>query len=175
MKKKMLLVLGVLLVVSVGGSVFADSYKTPAEIYSELTGVTIEEAHELRRDGKTYGELADEKGFLEAFEEESLASKLAVLELRVKEGTITRERADEIIAIWQSDQCDEPGLNQLGKNAGLRFGNGSGSGLRDGSGNGSGYKNGMGNGTGFGNRNDGEHVEEGYGFKGLGNRSWHQE
>lgn len=167
MKKTLGLSLVVIMIFSMGVGVFADEYKTPAEIYSGLTGVTLEEAYQLRSEGKTYGELADEKGLLKEFEDEFLESKTAILELRVTEGRITRERADSILKIWADNDCDEPGQYKLGRNAGLMFGNGngqgSGTGLRDGSG------RGFGNGNGMKNRDlsDGTH-------EGFGNR-WNQQ
>lgn len=159
MKKSMLLVLSALLVMGMSGAVFAGNYSTPAEIYSELTGETLEDVYELRSSGKTYGELAEEKGLLKEFEEAALESKKEVLKTRVAEGSITQERADELVAIWEDADCDEPGHNNLGKEAGLRFGSGNGNGLKDGSGGGRGNGNGLHDGSG----------------NGLGIHRWNQE
>ena len=151
MKKKTILIIGLLLVASIGTVAFAtDGYMNPSEIFSGLAGITVDEAHELRMDGQTYGELAEEQGFLEVFEELNLENRIALINLRVEEGTITQEKADEIIAILENHDCDELGETRMGITYGIRFGSGLGEG--EGLGEGKGLGQGQGQGQGmFGN------------------------
>lgn len=149
MKKKTILIVGLLLVASIGTVAFAtDGYTNPSEIFSGLAGITVDDAHELRMDGKTYGELAEEQGFLEEFEKLNLENRIALINLRVEEGTITQEKADEIITILENHDCDELGEARIGIAFGMKFGNGSGEGFGDGLG--EGLKRGQGQGM-FGN------------------------
>jgi len=157
-------------------SVVAFAAESPAEVYSDISGKTIEEVYELRGDG-TFGELAEKNGLYEEFKERMLESKKEILDKMVDEGTLTREKADEYIAEMEAHVSSEDGKTLgLGRELGFAFGrngdfekgqfaNGSGYGLKDdddrnherlGQGNGQGLGQGrglgQGNGRGFGNR-----------------------
>ena len=131
-KMKKILAVGavVLAVGATGVSAFAASiYKTPAEAAAGLTGKTTAQVIEERQDtGKNYGTIAKDAGKLEEFKAEVLQMKKDALEKRVADGTLTRERADEIIKALEENSatCDGTGSAQIGKNYGAGFGRGNG-------------------------------------------------
>ncbi|BEP28297.1 hypothetical protein [Helicovermis profundi] len=143
-----------------GALSFAD---TPAETYANLAGTTVENAFNERSADKTFGQMADEKGFLEEFTKAMLDDKKEWLDSLVENGTLTKEKEDEILAKIGEDCTLNPGsqrgiMREYGlsygrdNNMGLRDGSGFGrknnSGLRDGSGRSNGRGNGFRNGTG---------------------------
>ncbi|GKX29568.1 hypothetical protein SH1V18_20480 [Vallitalea longa] len=133
---------------------------TPAEIYSEVTGVTEEEAYDLRQDGQTFGELAEENGVYEEFTDKMLEEKITIIEDKVDQELLTREEADELIAKLKDNvgNCDPSNPPRLGQEVGLNCGNGNGKGngacngarLRNGNGNGNGNGYGRNGGRGYG-------------------------
>jgi hypothetical protein len=127
--------------------------KSPADITAGLTGKTAAQVIEERASGKTYGTIAKEAGKLEEFKTESLIQKKAILDQRVAEGKLTKEKADEIYNALKTNQenCDGAGGGSIGKMNGVGFGQGQGMGK----GKGSGQGNGMGQGAGMkqGNKN----------------------
>ena len=98
------------------GTAFAASFKTPAEIVSELTGKTIDAVNSERADGKTYGTIANDAGKLEEFKTQALEQKKVYLEQRVKDGTLSQERADAIYKAIEERQstCDGTGSGSQG-------------------------------------------------------------
>jgi hypothetical protein len=112
--------------------------KTPAEITSRITGKTVEEVTKERATGKTYGTIASEAGKLEEFKAESLLQKKAILDQRVKDGTLTQAKADEIYNSIKTNQttCDGTGNAGIGKMNGVGFGQGNGQGRGQGMGKG---------------------------------------
>ncbi len=157
--------MGLLGVSLLGATAFAaDAVKRPAEIYSGLQGVTVEEAYEERGTDKTFGQLAEEAGNLDEFEAQMLESRKAIIEERVAEGTMTRERADELLQAIEDHECAGPGEQRLGREYGIGFGKGT-------NGRGMGYGNGEGlhlqGGSGFHGNAD---QERGYG-RGYGRNS----
>ena len=104
---------------------FASAYNSPAEIVAGLTGKTAESVIAERMEtNKTYGTIAKEAGKLEEFKKEILAMKKAVLDERVKAGTITQEKANEIITAIENNQanCDGTGSGRIGRKFGGGFG-----------------------------------------------------
>jgi len=89
-------------------SVVAATFKSPAEIYAGLKGVTVEEAYDAKAAGSTYGELADEAGVLDAFKAEMLENRKAMIQDRVESGQLTQEQADAYIENMEANQanCD---------------------------------------------------------------------
>lgn len=146
MKKVFSIALVSVLLIALGGVAFASTFDTPAEIYANLTGKTVEEVYEERGTDMTFGQLADENGLLEEFKALSLENKKAILDERVKDGTITQEQADEILKAME-DCTLEPGTKKLGQEYGLRFG-GNGQGKGYGRGQGRGARRGQGQGYG---------------------------
>ncbi|WP_113675358.1 hypothetical protein [Vallitalea guaymasensis] len=148
MKKTKLITFGLLGSLLVGMAAFA---ATPAQIYSELTGVTEEEAYELRQEGKTFGELAKENEVYDEFVEKMVDDKTALIEEKVEQGQLTREEADEFIANLKENagNCDPSNPQRLGQKIGLGRGMGNGGGTCNGTGNGYGRGNG-GRGLGYG-------------------------
>ena len=109
----------------------ASSYDTPAEALAGLTGKSVEDVTAERYEtGKTYGTMANDAGKLEDFQTEMLQIKKDILAQRVKDGTMTQERADEILAAIEENQanCDGTGQARLGRGSGAGFGQGAGAG-----------------------------------------------
>lgn len=119
--------IGLLSTMLIGMVAYAAS---PSEIYSELAGVTEEEAIQQRQEGKTYGELAQEADVYEAFVEKMHEEKVALIEERVEEGLMTREDADAFITALKENigNCDPSNPQRLGRQYNLRQGNGNGRG-----------------------------------------------
>lgn len=146
-KLSKIVVIGILATMLLGVVAYAAS---PADIYSELAGVTAEEAIQQRQEGKTYGELAQEADVYEEFIQKMQEEKIALIEQRVEEGLMTREDADAFIAALKENMgnCDPSNPQRLGRQYHLRQGNGKG----------------YGNGACGGNRGNGS----GRGQRGLG-------
>jgi len=122
----------------------ASQYNTTAEAVAGLTGKTVESVIAERSEtGKTYGDIADEAGKLTEFKAESIEIKRDALAERVAAGTMTQEKADEIIAVIEKNQidCDGTGSARIGQKLGAGFGGTNG----QGGGNGQGRGRGMGN------------------------------
>lgn len=140
------------LVVAVGviGSATAVFAASAADIVSGLTGKTTDELIQERAAGKTYGTIAKEADKLEEFQAQMLEQKKAVLDQRVKDGTLTQQRADEIYDAIKNNQtsCEGSGSAAIGKEYGACFGQGSGMGNGNGigRGKGNGSRNGLGQG-----------------------------
>lgn len=133
-------------------AVAASLYTTPAEAAAGVTGKTVEVVTaEKQASGKTYGTIANDAGKLEEFKTEMLELKKATLAKRVADGTLTQEKAEEILTSIEENQatCDGTGSASIGKKNGVGFGK------SDGTGTGNGMKRGggQGNGQGNGNRN----------------------
>lgn len=121
----------------------ASDINSPAEALAALTGKTLEDVVAERAEtGKSYGTIAKESGQLEAFQKEMIQLKKDALAEKVAAGTITQERADEIITAIEKNQalCDGTGSAGVGRMMGAGFGKGQG------------YNNGQ----GFGNGNGGQ-------------------
>lgn len=130
---------------------------TPADIVGRLTGRDATDVRQERIDtSKTYGQIADEAGVLDAFKEENLDLKKQIVQEKVDNGQMTQDNADQLIQNIEENQvnCDGTGSAQLGQGAGLGAGQGmgAGNGLRDGSGAGQGMGagNGLQDGSGAG-------------------------
>jgi hypothetical protein len=117
----MVLVVGALTVTSL-----AAEYASPAELVAALTGQTAESVAAQRQEtGETCGAIAAEAGKLEEFKAGMLEMKKARLSERVEAGTITQERADEILAAMEQHQenCDGTGSSaRIGQSMGAAFG-----------------------------------------------------
>ncbi|MGD9569108.1 MAG: DUF2680 domain-containing protein [Sedimentibacter sp.] len=148
---KKLVVLGavVLAVGSTSVMAYAASAATPAEIAASVTGRTLEQVTEEKlQNGITYGSVAKNYDSLEEFQKAMLESKKAILEERVANGSLTREKADEIIKALEENQltCDGTGEARIGQSYGAGFGGMMGRGQGQGRGQGG---NGFGNGLGL--------------------------
>ena len=127
MKKKLVVLMAVVMVLGTMSVAFADSSINPASVFARLKGVDEQTAYQMRTEANLrYGELAEKEGFSDEFREEMQEVKKARLEELVKEGRITQERADEILANFET--CDGT-REHMQENRGL-FGKGlSGKGL----------------------------------------------
>jgi hypothetical protein len=151
--KKLVAVIAALGVLGTAGIAYAATATTPAQIAATLTGKTVAEVTADRATGDTYGTIANEAGKLDEFKAQMLEQRKAVLDQRVKDGTLTQKQADEFYTAMKNNQatCDGTGTAQLGRKSGMGFGNtaGNGTGTRQGMGRGMGR--GMGGGAGMGN------------------------
>ena len=138
--KKIVMSLAVVSVLSTSVVFGVVATKTPADITSGLTGKTVEEVTKERASGKTYGTIAKEAGKLEEFKIETLKQKKAILDQRVKDGSLTQAKADEIYNSIVNNQatCDGTGSAGIGKMNGAGFGQGRGQGMGKGLGQGNG-------------------------------------
>ncbi|MFA6941370.1 MAG: hypothetical protein WCQ54_10375, partial [Clostridiaceae bacterium] len=89
----------------------------------------------------TYGTIAKEAGKLTEFKNEILEIKKDALDAKVKNGTLSQERADEIMAALKENQenCDGTGSAKVGQKMGAGFGGKNGGGMGKGQGNGLGF------------------------------------
>jgi hypothetical protein len=149
MKKALTLLLVAGLVLSTGVVAFAASVSSPAEIYADLTGKTVEEAYELRGTDKTFGQLATDADVFDKFQAALLEAKKEILADKVEKEEITQEKADELVKLME-DNCDGTGTQRLGQNAGIGFGRNFGGGAGNGQGRGLGKGRGAGQGRGNG-------------------------
>lgn len=119
---KKLLVIGLVgvLAIGLGAMSFADAFSSPAEVYADLSGTSVAEAYELKGANKTFGELAEENGFLNDFEAATRAGKINMVQARVADGTLEQEDADEIIS--QINDCEGTRESRLGQLFNMRFG-----------------------------------------------------
>ncbi len=124
----------------VTGTAFAAANSTPAEITAGLTETTVDKVNAERVAGKTFGAIAGEAGKLDEFKAQILEQKKALLDQRVADGTLTKEKANEIFKSITTNQatCDGTGTAKICKNTGAGFG------LGQGMGNGAGQRNGGG-------------------------------
>ncbi|NCA79964.1 MAG: DUF2680 domain-containing protein [Sphingobacteriia bacterium] len=123
------------------------NYSTPAEAAAGVTGKSVQSVIDERsQTGKTYGTIANDAGKLAEFKAEILAIKKDALAKKVAAGTMTQERADEIIAALEANQanCDGTGSARIGQKMGAGFGGMNGNGNGQGRGQG-GAGRGMGN------------------------------
>ncbi len=124
---KMKKIIALALAVGILGAVsitYAAMAKTPAEIATELTGISAQELQVQRQQGKTYGEIARQAGVSEAFKEQMMTEKKAILDKRVADGKLTQAQADEIVSRMTENQlrCDGTGSARIGKQSGAGFG-----------------------------------------------------
>jgi hypothetical protein len=146
--KKLIAATVIIGILGTAGAVFAAAAKTPAEIAAGLTGKTVEDVTKDRIAGKTYGTIAKDAGKLDEFKAQMLEQRKALLDQKVKDGTITQERADALYNAMKSNQAICDGTGNIG--AGMRNGAGCGAGNGQGFGGGRGAGRGMGGGFGAG-------------------------
>ncbi len=130
-KKLAILVMMVLTISAITITAFASNYKTPAEAAAALTGKTVEAIiADKAESGKSYGTLANDAGKLAEFKTEILSMRKDALAQKVADGTMTQERADEIIAAMEDRQatCDGTGTGGTGRSMGACFGGMTGKG-----------------------------------------------
>ena len=106
----------------------------PAETYSNLAGITVEDAYAERTADQTFGELAKENGFLAEFTKEITSDKLEYLEGLVENGSLSQEKFDEIVELMDEDCTLDPSVSRnIMRDAGIAYGrDNNNSALRDG-------------------------------------------
>jgi hypothetical protein len=127
--KKLAAVVTLIGLIGGAGAVYAaTTTKTPAEIAAGLTGKSVGELNKERAAGKTYGTIVQEAGKLEEFKTQMLAQKKAILDQRVKDGTLTQKEADAIYKAIKDNQaiCNGTGNAGIGRKSGAGFGRGCG-------------------------------------------------
>jgi len=132
MKKKILLTLTALLVLSMG-IIYA---ATPSVLIEDLTGLSYDELYTLHASGMTYGEIAEQYDVFDAFHEGMIADKKVILDQWVTDGTISADEKEAILL--QLEQCDPDDPSYIMRSYGGGLGNGNGSGNGTGSGGGKG-------------------------------------
>lgn len=96
---------GVIAVGSMSLSFAASPFKA-ADVYAGLANITVEEAYAIKLEsGDTFGELAKEAGFYDAFAEATLASKIIMINGLVAEGELSQTEADALIASLEN--CEQ--------------------------------------------------------------------
>lgn len=140
MKKLVALLTLTVLIGAGAGFAYASTSDRPADIYAELTGITVDEAYDLKLESdKTFGELAQEAGIYEEFQAASLDAKTVMIEEMVANGELTQEEADEILAALATCDGTSQGILKDALNLGQKLMNGQG------------RQNGSGRGCGSGN------------------------
>jgi hypothetical protein len=148
--KRLIVLVAAVGVLGLAGVAYAADIKTPADIAAALSGKSVADVTMERAEGKTYGTIAKEAGKLDEFKAQMLEQKKAVLDQRVKDGTLTQQQADEVYNRVKTNQaaCDGTGNAGIGKKYGTGFGQGNGMGR--GMGRGAGVGNGSYGGAGYG-------------------------
>ncbi len=154
MKLKTLLLTGLVLMLS-AGIIFA---ATPTDVITDLTGLSDEQVYALHADGKTYGQIAEDNGVLEAYQTAILSEKIDLVKERVADGTLTEAQGDALIERLQANQlnCDPDDPDRIMLGNGMRFGGGNGGNgfgcfdTNEGNGYGNGHMNNRAGGMGFG-------------------------
>jgi hypothetical protein len=127
-KLKKLIFIGALAAVIAITSIIAfaaTSFGSASEIAAGLTGRTTESVvNERNETGKTYGTIANEAGKLDEFKKEMLEQKKLILNQKIKDGLLTQEEADKIIAAIEEKQASCDGTGSSGSNC--LTGNGQG-------------------------------------------------
>lgn len=142
---KKILLFALIGLMAFGTLAFAAESESPAEIYANLTGKTVEEAWQMRGQGR-FGALAAQEGVTEAFVAEMLQVKKAQIQALVGD-TLSQEEADALVEALEArlESCDgSQAQAQLLQGYGMRFGGGQGAGLGQGQTNGRGNANGPG-------------------------------
>lgn len=137
--KKLVVLVTALGVLGTAGTVYAATFKTPAEITSQVTGKSVEAVNEERASGKSYGTIANEAGKLDEFQNQMLEQRKAILDQQVKDGRLTQAQAD---AIYNNIKNNQATCNATG----MGYGRGYGMGAGYGRGAGQGYGRSLGNG-----------------------------
>lgn len=99
-----ILVLTLVLTLVIGASVvFADS---PMQIVESITGKSLTELHDLRQEGKTLADIAEEEGVTEELKDALYNEAKERMDTLVDEGKTTQDKADAYLADYQ-DRLDE--------------------------------------------------------------------
>lgn len=116
MKRWQKVLLTGLLSLGVVTTAFATSnYTNPAQIVAALTNRSVDSVVDERyQTGKTFGMIANEAGKLAEFKQEMLELKKDELAKCVQEGSMSQERADQIIERIKERQeyCDDEGYHR---------------------------------------------------------------
>ncbi|KUO62010.1 MAG: hypothetical protein APF84_05120 [Gracilibacter sp. BRH_c7a] len=112
------LIVAVLLLVG-ANSVLGATFKSPAEIYAELKGISVEEAYAVRQAGSGFCLQTENPDISEEFRAQMLENRKAVIQEKVIAGELTQEQADSFIANMEENMANRDG--SLGR-GGMGFG-----------------------------------------------------
>ncbi|HHV64884.1 MAG TPA: DUF2680 domain-containing protein [Peptococcaceae bacterium] len=126
MKKAVIAVITACLLLLGATGVLATTLKSPAEIYAELKGISLEEAYTERAAGASFGQLAAEAGVLEEFQAGLLANRKDFIQERVANGQLTQEQAEFMIQNMEKRQALCDGSGMYSRKAGGSLGQGTG-------------------------------------------------
>ncbi|MBN2259176.1 MAG: hypothetical protein JW702_01375 [Clostridiales bacterium] len=122
MKKLVTIVLIGVLAIGFGAFAFADALSSPAEVYANLEGIEVADAYVLKGTDQTFGDLAKEAGIYDAFVAANLEGKIAMIDEKVADGTLSAEDAAAIKL--EIENC-EGTSSKLGQLYNLAFGRNS--------------------------------------------------
>lgn len=98
MKKVLIGFIAVALLLVGANSVIGATFKSPAEIYAEIKGISVEDAYAERNAGRSFASQAEDAGVSEEFRSQMLEQQKTFVQEKVIAGEITQEQADDIIA-----------------------------------------------------------------------------
>ena len=95
-------------------SVIGETLKSPAEIYAEIKGISVDEAYAQRNAGNGLCWQDEDAGAREEFRAQMLEDKKAFIQEKVTAGELTQQEADEIIADIENNlaNCGGPGYGR---------------------------------------------------------------
>ncbi len=108
MKKILIGFIAIALLLVGANSVIGATFKSPAEIYAEIKGISVEDAYAERKAGNNFYLQAEDADVSEEFRAQMLENRKAVIQEKVLAGEITQEQADDIIANMEENiaYCD---------------------------------------------------------------------
>ncbi|MDF9866513.1 hypothetical protein OKW22_000064 [Bacilli bacterium PM5-3] len=143
-KKYLMVAIAVVVFVAIAIPAFAAENQTPMYSCAKITGKTIEEIRAERKSGKTCAMIAKEANKLTEFKSAVYKNKKSRLDDMVKNGNISQEKADEILANVKNCQNNCNGTQSGSQNQGQGLGYGNGQGNGHGQGHGQNQGNGQG-------------------------------
>lgn len=97
------------------------------DIVADLTGLSTDEVIAEREEGNSVADIAEANGVSsEDVVAEALSVRKEILDARVADGTLTQERADEILAQMSERLSDRVTSDEMGRPEGAGGGRGSG-------------------------------------------------
>lgn len=104
--KKIIAATLTLLVLGGGSAAYASAGASSLAVLADAADTSVDTILENREDGETLGSIAAEYGVLAEFQEARLADRIALIQEKVEEGTLTQDEADEIIATMEDHLAD---------------------------------------------------------------------
>ncbi len=107
MKKILIGLIAVALLLVGANSVIGATFKSPAEIYAEIKGISVEDAYAQRNAG-SFCLQAEDAEVADEFRAQMLENRKVVIQEKVAAGELTQEQANDIIANMEENTvyCD---------------------------------------------------------------------